>query len=70
MSHDNLPGDGNDAVARLERRVAELEAAVARWAHLVGYVDPVLGDIAARGGERPSPTPLPLPAPGRLHWFP
>ncbi len=55
-----------ERIEALEARVAELEAIVAKWAHVVGYVDPRLSKHLPPAPRTP-PAPLPLPAPGKAY---
>lgn len=58
-----------ERIAAPESRVAELEAAVAKWAHVAGYVDARLSKHLPPVPRTP-PTPLPPPAPPKLWEFP
>ncbi len=58
-----------ERIEALESRVAELEAVVAKWAHVAGYVDPRLSKHLPSAPRTP-PAPLPPPAPGKLWEFP
>jgi hypothetical protein len=56
-------------IEALEKRVAELETCLTKWAHVAGYVDPRLSKHLPRAPRTP-PAPLPPPAPGKLWEFP